>query len=159
MCTCDERAIERVMFTYARCVDSADWEGLGDLFRYGQVHTEGSDAVVVGGDAVRDLWRSVNRVHQDGTLRTRHVLTNIIVDVSEDGEEASAQSYFMVFQATDRLPLQPIVGGRYEDTFRKVAGSWWFTSKEIHVDQVGDVTEHLVIALDSSGRPGDLPRG
>jgi 3-phenylpropionate/cinnamic acid dioxygenase small subunit len=157
MCNCDERAIERILFHYGRCVDSADWEGLGELFRYGQVLTEGTDTVAVGSDAVSDVWRTVNRVHADGTLRTRHLLTNIVVDVSADRDSAKADAYFMVFQATPQLPLQPIAGGRYEDTFHKIDGAWWFKQKKIHVDLVGDVSNHLMLALDSTGRLTDPP--
>ena len=157
MCNCDERAIERILFRYARCVDSADWEGLGDLFRYGQVVTEGVGGVAVGADAVRDVWRTVNRVHPDGTLRTRHLLTNIIVDVFADGDSAKADAYFMVFQATPELPLQPIAGGRYEDTFHKIEGVWWFKQKKIHVNLVGNVSNHLILAFDSTGQLSDPP--
>jgi 3-phenylpropionate/cinnamic acid dioxygenase small subunit len=161
MCSCDERAIERILFRYARCVDSANWEGLGELFRYGQVVTEGVEGVAAGPEAVRDVWRTVNRVHPDGTLRTRHLLTNVIVDVSADGHSAKADAYFMVFQATPELALQPIAGGRYEDTFHKIDGVWWFKQKKIHVNLVGDVSNHLILAFDSSGQlsgppPADL---
>jgi 3-phenylpropionate/cinnamic acid dioxygenase small subunit len=148
MCNCDERAIERILYTYARCVDSADWAGLGELFRHGQVLTEGTDTVSVGSDAVSEVWRTVNRVHPDGTLRTQHVLTNVIVDVLADGDTAKVDAYFMVFQATAQLPLQPIVGGRYEDTFHKIDGVWWFKQMKIHVNLVGDVSDHLAITLD-----------
>ena len=155
MCNCDERAIERILFRYARCVDSADWDGLGELFRYGQVLTAGTDGAATGSDAVSDVWRTVNRVYPDGTLRTRHLLTNIIVDVSADSDSANADAYFVVFQATPELPLQPIVGGRYEDTFQKVDGVWWFKQMKIHVDLVGDLGSHLVFDLDSTGRPSE----
>lgn len=157
VCSCDERAIERILFRYARCVDSADWDCLGELFRYGQVVTEGVDGVAVGPDAVKDVWRTVNRVHPDGTLRTRHLLTNVIVDVSPDDDIANADAYFMVFQATPELPLQPIAGGWYEDTFHKIDGVWWFKQKKIHVNLVGDVSNHLILAFDSSGQLSDPP--
>ena len=157
MCNCDERAVERILFHYARCVDSADWEGLGELFRYGQVLTEGTDAVIVGSEAVSDVWRAVNRVHPDGTLRTRHLLTNVVVEVSADGDSANADAYFMVFQATPELPLQPIAGGWYEDTFHKIDGVWWFKQKKIHVNLVGDVSDHLSLAFDSAGQLSDPP--
>ena len=157
MCTCDERAIERILFRYARCVDSADWDGLGDLFRHEQVVTEGVDGVAVGPGAVKEVWRTANRVHSDGTLRTQHLLTNVIVDVSPDGENASTDSYFMVFQATPELHLQPIAGGRYEDTFHKIDGVWWFKQKKIHVGMVGDVSNHLILNFDSTGHLSDPP--
>lgn len=157
MCNCDQRAIERILFRYARCVDSADWDGLGELFRHGEVVTEGIDQVAVGPEAVSGVWRTVNRVHPDGTLRTRHLLTNITVDISADGDSAAADAYYMVFQATEALPLQPIAGGRYEDTFHKIDGVWWFKQKKIHVNLVGDVSDHLALTFDTSGQLSDPP--
>ena len=140
--------IDRLMFTYARCVDGADWEGLAQLFEHGSVRTNaGGDVVTRGGEAVAALWRSVNKVHPDGTLRTRHLLTNVIVDIDEQEGRAVADSYFMVFQQTARLPLQPIAGGRYRDTFVRADGEWRFEEKYIWVDLVGDVSDHLVIDL------------
>jgi hypothetical protein len=55
------------------------------------------------------------------------------------------RSSYVVFQATAKLPFQPIVGGRYEDRFERVGGAWRFTERLIHVDQVGDVSEHLAL--------------
>jgi 3-phenylpropionate/cinnamic acid dioxygenase small subunit len=149
-------AIERLMFTYARCVDHADWDGLAALFEHASVRTNTSDDVVQGGEAVAALWRGVNKVHEDGTLRTRHLLTNLIVDVDEDADRAVVDSYFMVFQQTARLPLQPIAGGRYQDTFVRADGAWRFEEKFIWVDQVGDVSDHLVIDLDEPVRFSDF---
>ena len=149
--------IERLMFTYARCVDFADWTGLGALFEHGSVRTNAGDDVVRGGEAVAGLWRRVNKVHEDGTLRTRHQLTNLIVDIDEAADRAVVDSYFVVFQQTRRLPLQPIAGGRYRDTFVRVDGTWRFEEKFIWVDQVGDVSDHLVIELDGAASASPDP--
>jgi hypothetical protein len=35
------------------------------------------------------------------------------------------------------------VGGRYEDRFERVGGAWRWSERLIHVDQLGDVSEHL----------------
>jgi 3-phenylpropionate/cinnamic acid dioxygenase small subunit len=139
--------IERLMFTYARCVDHADWDGLGELFADASVRASTSDDVSRGSQEIAALWRGLNKVHPDGTLRTRHMLTNLIFDIDEDGDRAEVDSYFMVFQQTDRLPLQPIAGGRYRDTFVRAEGAWRFQEKYIWVDQIGDTSEHLAVDL------------
>jgi len=41
------------------------------------------------------------------------------------------------------LPLQVIVTGHYKDTFHRLDGVWWFDSRIMFVDQVGDVSQHL----------------
>ena len=152
------RDIERLMYRYARCVDLARWDELGELFAHGQVRASTSDDVSRGATEVANLWASVNKVHGDGTLRTRHLLTNIMIDIDEDAGTATAEAYFMVFQATDRTPLQPIAGGRYTDRFKRLDGVWWFDEMFIQVDQVGDVSDHLRVDLDAGPiRFDDLP--
>ncbi|GIU90669.1 MAG: hypothetical protein KatS3mg010_1768 [Acidimicrobiia bacterium] len=136
-------AITSLMFRYAECVDAADFDGIGALFAHGRITNEGHTAVIEGRDAVRALYEHSNRVHDDGTLRTRHLTTNVLVDVDEQADRATARSAFVVFQATPRLPLQAIVAGRYHDEFERVDGTWRFRCRHILLDQVGDVSEHL----------------
>jgi 3-phenylpropionate/cinnamic acid dioxygenase small subunit len=90
------------------------------------------------------LYEHTNKVHADGTLRTRHLTTNVIVDIDEPANTATARSAFVVFQATPGLPLQPIVAGRYHDAFAR-DGDWRFARRHILLEQIGDVHEHLKI--------------
>lgn len=136
-------AITSLMYRYAECVDAADFDGIGALFEHGCITNEGYPGAVEGRDAVRALYERANRVHDDGTLRTRHLTTNVLVDVDEDAGRATARSAFVVLQATPRLPLQAIVAGRYHDEFVRAGGTWRFRRRHILLDQVGDVSEHL----------------
>jgi hypothetical protein len=52
-----------------------------------------------------------------------------------------------VFQRTDELPLQPIICGRYHDTFHRIDGRWWFDTRIMFVDLVGDLGHHLLYEL------------
>jgi len=144
---CDVRDIERLLFRYARCVDTSDWDGLRELFRHARVYIGPDESLE--GDAVAKLWQRVNRVHPDGTLRTRHVVTNIDAEIGDDGEHADVAAYFLVVQATENLPLQPIVAGSYADTFHKIDGRWAFETMRINLHLVGDVSEHLRIDLEA----------
>jgi 3-phenylpropionate/cinnamic acid dioxygenase small subunit len=142
-------AITALMFRYAECVDGADFDGIAALFEQARITNEGVDGAIVGADAVRKLYQRTNRVHVDGTTRTRHVNANVFVDIDEDAGRASARSAFVVFQQTDALPLQPIVSGRYRDTFVRTGNEWRFDCRHIMVDHVGDVREHLTFDLSS----------
>ena len=79
-------AITALMFRYAECVDAADFDGIAALFEHGRITNEGVDGAIVGADAVRKLYLRTNRVHDDGTTRTRHLNTNVFVDI-DDGDE------------------------------------------------------------------------
>ena len=144
-------AIEKLIYGYARSVDGAQWDELARLFTHGQVRTNSGDEVAKGGEAVAALWASVNKVHEDGTLRTRHLITNVDIDIDEGAGVATAHSNFMVFQGTAKVSLQPIAGGSYRDRFRRLGDGWWFEEKFIEVALVGDVSDHLAISLDTPG--------
>ncbi|HTK14920.1 MAG TPA: nuclear transport factor 2 family protein [Acidimicrobiia bacterium] len=142
-------AITTLMYHYAECVDAADFDGIAGLFVHGRITNEGVDGAIEGSEAVRALYAGTNRVHADGTLRTRHLTTNVIVDIDEISGSATARSAFVVFQQTPELPLQPIVAGRYRDEFARAGNEWRFDRRHIFVDQIGDVREHL--SFDLSG--------
>ena len=142
-------AITTLMFRYAECVDAADFNGIATLFSYGRITNEGVEGAIVGPDEVRKLYERTNRVHDDGTTRTRHVNSNVMVDIDEGEGRATARSSFVVFQQTPALPLQPIVSGRYRDTFVRSGSEWRFDCRHIVVDHVGDVREHLTFDLSS----------
>jgi 3-phenylpropionate/cinnamic acid dioxygenase small subunit len=144
----DYHAITTLLYRYAECVDAADFQGIGDLFDDGCITNEGYEGAIEGAAAVRRLYERTNRVHDDGTLRTRHLTTNVIVDVAADGRTAHVRSAFVVFQATSSVPLQPIVAGRYHDDFERGGnGAWRFARRHILLEQIGDVRDHLQIEL------------
>ena len=139
-------AITTLMYRYAECIDAADFAGLAALFAHGRIRSSAGPAGAGwSGDEVREFYSRTNRVHEDGTLRTRHVNANALVEIDEAAGTAHVRSTYVVLQATKKLPFQPIVGGRYEDRFERVAGAWRWAERLIHVDQVGDVSEHLAL--------------
>jgi len=140
-------AITTLMYRYAEYVDAADFAGIGSLFAKGEMTTRGMPGAIVGAEAVAKLYTHTNKVHPNGTLLTRHLTTNVIVDIDEGANSATARSSFVVFQATPTVRLQPIVAGRYRDTFARHDGEWYFAQREMGVEQIGDVSDHLLIDL------------
>ena len=115
-------AISSLMFRYAECVDQANFDGLSELFAHGQIRSTSMEDSGTGmsGAAIGEFYAATNRVHEDGTLRTRHLSTNVRINIDEEADSATARAYYVVFQATAKLPFQAIVGGRYEDRFERV---------------------------------------
>ena len=139
--------IENLMYRYGEYVDLARFDDLGELFRHGAIRSDRGSGDLRG-DAVATFYRATNRVHADtGTLRTRHIASNVIVAMDEAAGTATARSYFVVCQQTSSLPLQPIVSGRYHDSFHRIDGEWWFDVRMIFVDLIGNMTEHLSFDL------------
>lgn len=144
------RAIENLLYTYAERIDAGDLEGVAELFTHGRIQASidaPPEQAVVGRDAVLAMYRASTRLYEDGRPHTRHLTSNAFIEVDDDGARASARSCFTVFQQVDDFPLQPIISGRYHDTFHALDGRWWFDTRIMLVDLVGDLSRHLLYEL------------
>ena len=143
-------AIANLVFLYAERIDAGDFEGVADLFRSGEITTEGTALRRHGYAQVLEMYEGWTRRYEDGTPRTKHVTTNLIIEVDEESGTAECRSYFTVLQQTEALPLQPIVAGRYRDRFERADaadGSWRFARRHIVTDLVGDLGHHLLQSI------------
>lgn len=140
-----------LIYAYAERIDGGDFEGLADLLAHAELTFEGYDAARRGRAEVLDLYqRSTRRYLDDGTPKSKHLVTNVVVDLDEsaDPPSAVARSYYTVLQAVPgALALQPIVAGRYRDRFEQVDGAWRFTGRHIYVDLVGELGHHMLFDL------------
>ncbi|GAA3060069.1 nuclear transport factor 2 family protein [Pseudonocardia yunnanensis] len=135
------RAIENLISTYAELVDVGDFAGVGHLLADATFIAR--NVPITGRDAIEGMLRDSVIVYEDSTPRTKHLVTNIIVEVDEEAGTAGARSYVTALQALPDLPLQPIVSGRYHDRFERRDGRWRFVERRVHIDLVGDVSCHL----------------
>jgi 3-phenylpropionate/cinnamic acid dioxygenase small subunit len=142
------RRIENLLYTYAERIDIGDFEGVAELFTHATifgVENGPPETQFVGREgALRIYQRSTRRYEDDGTPKTKHLTTNLIIEVDDATGTASCRSYYCVLQATPALPLQPIITGRYHDTFQVIDGQWWFATRTIFVDLTGDLSQHLL---------------
>jgi len=139
-------AIERIVYGYADRVDAGDFAGVAALFARARYKGGGPDDPGVEGAApVQKIFETMVRRYDDGTPRTKHVTTNLVIDVDDAAGTASTRSYYTVFQQVADTPLQPIVAGRYHDRFAILDGEWWLVERVIFCDLVGDISRHLTI--------------
>lgn len=136
-----DRAIENLIAAYAELVDDGDFAGLGALLA--DATFTGSGTPVTGPEAIEKMFRDMLIVYDDGTPRTKHVTTNVALEVDEQAATAASRAYFTVLQAVPGLPLQPIVSGRYRDRFKRCDGQWRFAERRVLIDLVGDISHHL----------------
>ena len=129
------------MFRYAELQDAADFDAVAELFSHG-IFQRGDGKSFRGPEV--SAHRKTSNILHDGSLGmdTKHVTTNISIEVDEENNSASAESYYTVFQGTDELPLEPIVSGRYHDHFERADGEWRFLYRRSHVDLVGRIETH-----------------
>lgn len=144
-----EARIANLLYIYAERMDAGDLDGTAALFTHALIMTGGQDEPV-GHLELRKSWEKFVKIYPCGTPRTKHVVTNPIIEVSEDGETATARSYYTVLQAAEDLPLQAIAAGRYHDRFARINGEWHFTFRDYSLlDLVGDVSAHLLMPIAS----------
>ena len=136
----DEQSIVNLLQRYCELQDAADLVGVSELFRHAVYTSVGGDTQR-GFHEVLEAKRRNLQMHGD-SLRTKHITSNTIVEL-DTPTWARARSYFTVFQATHSFPLQPIIAGRYHDTFDKVDGQWRFRERLIFSDLIGDLSAHL----------------
>ncbi|MGE4653163.1 MAG: nuclear transport factor 2 family protein [Myxococcota bacterium] len=137
-----------LLYTYGRLVDAGDFAGVGRHFAHARITNDRSDEVAEGEGEIAAMYRRTTRLYPEtGTPRTQHAFNNPILEVDEDAGRATCHANFVVFQQTDRLPLQPIIAGRYRDRFERVEGAWRYSEKHMIVDLMGDLGDHLLIDL------------
>ena len=150
-----EAAITNLLYRYAEMVDAGQFEELAlELFSHARFIVLPEPAQPVDGATMAQLIASTTIRYEDGTPRTKHVITNPILVVDEKGGVASCRSYYTVFQQTPTLPLQPVVAGRYHDSFARIDGEWHFTLRDYTmIDMVGDTSHHLRMAPPTGAQP------
>ena len=136
----DADAIRNLLGRYCEVMDAADWSAMGQLFADAELAGPDGSVLASGGTAVAAMYERGTQLY-DSSPRTRHVTANSIIEV--DGATATARSSYVVFQAVDGFALQPIITGRYADTFTNAGGAWRFARRQFFVDHVGDLSHHL----------------
>ena len=142
--------IRNLLGRYTECMDLGDFDGLASLFTEAAMTDFEGREIGRGFEAIKANYVNGTQLY-DGRPGTKHVTTNVQIQVDEDAGTASAKSAYVVFQATPNLPLQPIITGRYHDDFARAAdGTWHFTVRRFAVDTVGDLSQHLTYSLGDS---------
>ena len=139
-------AITNLLATYAECIDTGELDRAARLFAHAEIKVGigPAGANLIDSEALLKVWQDNIILHTDGTPRTKHVITNASIDVDEAGDVATCRSYYTVFQQLEGFPLQPIIAGRYHDTFVRVGDTWrWSFRDYTLVDLVGDLSRHL----------------
>jgi len=131
------REITDLMFRYAELFDTGRFDEFAALFEHGRWHK-----AEPGAPAAR-RWIDDNVQLHDGVTRTKHVTTNVVVDVDENAGTATATAYVTIFQALPDFPLQPIFSGRYRDRLTRIDGRWWWSERNVVGDLYGDISRHV----------------
>jgi len=149
----DEQAIRNILYEYGYLIDAGDFAGIGRLFSDATLSFDSVAPGVSGAEAIQKHYEASTRIYEDtGTPRTKHVFTSFWIEIDDGGEKASSKANYFVLQQTEALPLQPIITGHYEHRYAKIDGTWRMTHKKFFVDQIGDLSQHLLFDLADAQR-------
>lgn len=134
--------ISNLLYRYAEYLDSGQLIEAAELFRHARIKVQRQG--LLDHNDLLGIWQQRIKRYPCGTPRTRHIISNPIIDIDETSGTATVRSSYTVLQATDTLPLQPIAAGRYLDEFERVDGVWRFSFRDYsQLDLMGDLRGHL----------------
>jgi 3-phenylpropionate/cinnamic acid dioxygenase small subunit len=83
--------ITNLLYRYAELMDAGDLPAVAALFAHARIKLRGQEAFLGSADML-ETWRRFVRIHPDGTPRTKHLITNPIVEVDEARGTATCRS-------------------------------------------------------------------
>lgn len=135
----DVDEITALIHEYAFRLDAGDLDGVAALFEHAELGSTRHERRRRGTVQARTTYDGVI-IHEDGTPRTLHQITNVTVRVA--GAAATARSCFTVLQVTAQ-GLHPVLAGDYHDRFEQVDGEWRFTERIFDPRLFGDMSAHM----------------
>jgi hypothetical protein len=138
----DESQVAALVYRYPDLIDSGDFEGIGELFAHAVLRS--GDSAIRGRDELVPMLKRLVRTYEGGRTGTKHVVTNLVVDVAADRQTATAKSYITVLQARPpEFPLQIIASNRHFDRFERIDDVWQFVERVDVQDLAGDMSHHI----------------
>ena len=124
----DRLAIQDLYSDYCHTIDDGRGKAFAACFTAdGTLEVGGMREPLAGVDALTAFGDATAQARPG----LRHVVTNLLVD--GDGDSATGRAYLYAY-ATAADGHQVLMTGRYQDTLRKVDGSWRFASRTMVAD-------------------------
>ena len=128
-----ERQVLNLIAAYAERLDARDIEGVADLFEHATISTDGGGEIR-GRAGVMQMFAS--RASDDAAgppsvrrRQTKHVTTNVILEIDDGERTARARSVYVVIAENDDGELRIMTAGRYHDEFELIDGQWRFSAR------------------------------
>jgi hypothetical protein len=146
-----EDEITRLLFEYCSSIDTGRLDDTARLFEKGSWYLNPDTPFQGIRDMAGFLWENV--ILYDGVPKTRHVVSNIRIDIDADRPtSARSRSYVIVYQCVEGSVPQIIFQGAYDDTFVRDGQAWRFMDRRIITDGIGDMSKHLKSAQPAGSR-------
>jgi ketosteroid isomerase-like protein len=138
----DRDEITALVYRYAELLDAGDMDGVVALFADATWRSAATGAVLRSPEEIRAVYDRI--VLYDGTPKTQHVMSNLVIDLVEGADEATGRCYYTVLQGLEGgEPIQVILAGRYVDGYRRGPDGWQFADRLFIVDLPGSQARHF----------------
>ena len=135
--------ITNLLYRYNEYIDKGDFAGAAGMFKDAKLKLRGHDELQSGAEVLPMLQHFVI-IYPDGTPKTKHIVTNPIIEIDEQAGKANTRSQYTVFQVTEDIPMQVIAAGGYHDSFERVDGTWRFSYRDYTLfNMAGNIIGHL----------------
>jgi len=139
----DLEQIEAVVYGYAERIDAGDFDGVVAMFGHATWRSSATGETYTDPAAVRAVYDRIAR-YPDGTPRTKHLITNLVVDIADDRRSATGRCSFTVLQTVEPgEPLSVVVAGRYEDRYERGPDGWRFADRLFVGERTGEQDRHF----------------
>jgi hypothetical protein len=129
----DRDEIAAIVHRYAELLDGGDVEGVVGLFSRATWRSAATGTVLRSADELRAVYSSL--VPDDGPIRTRHLMHNLIIETDDGADDAAARCSYTVLEGGEPgAPVRILLVGRYEDRYQRDADGWYLTDRLFHVD-------------------------
>ena len=113
----DRDEITALVYRYAELLDGGDIDGVVALFADATWRSAATGTVLRSPEEIRAVYEGI--MPDDGTPLTRHLMSNLTIDLVDGADEATGRCYYTVLQGRDAgEPIETIVAGRYVDRYR-----------------------------------------
>lgn len=130
----DKEAIRETFSRYSFYMDDGRYGDLAELFTPDGEWLAGY-AKAKGRGEIESVLAQVNPSKTEGPVR-KHFVVNSIIE--GDSESATSRASYLVFVAREDGP-EVVVAGTYEDDLVKSDGTWYFRSRRLVHDIMGDL--------------------
>jgi hypothetical protein len=135
--------ITNLLYRYNENIDQGNLAGAAGMFKDAKLKLRGYDELQ-DGTAVLPMLQKFVIIYPDGTPKTKHIVTNPIIEIDEKAGTANTRSQYTVFQATEAIPMQVIAAGSYHDSFERIDGQWRFSYRDYTLfNMAGNISGHL----------------
>ena len=139
--------IRNLLYEYCWRIDSGDFDGVCDLLKDADISYGGKLTYSKDPKGYMMTLKPIVR-YEDGTTKTCHMCIDPIIEVAEDGVNATARSYTVVLQGiTGQMEPKIIWIDRKYDTLVKENGKWRFATRNFVSRAEGDTSHHLDMSV------------